>query len=189
MITIVSGLPRSGTSLAMQMLKAAGYPIFWNREPNVDKSNPRGYYEWEQAKKLWQATGETQRAIFEKVEARIVKIFPQCFPCLCPSFEYQIIYVDRRLDEVIASQRRMLAELSRDPNEVKRDFLIKLRFHARVYLKAFRSLELDHSELYSGMGAHRMERFLAGGLMSNSRVLAMNNCIDTELRHHLVTAA
>ena len=52
MITVVSGLPRSGTSLAMQMLAAGGMPVLIDGERQADADNPRGYYEWERIKRL-----------------------------------------------------------------------------------------------------------------------------------------
>ena len=52
MITIVSGLPRSGTSLMMQMLTAGGIPALTDGQRQADTDNPRGYYEWERIKQL-----------------------------------------------------------------------------------------------------------------------------------------
>lgn len=72
MITIVSGLPRSGTSLMMQMLEAGGMPILtdFQREPDVD--NPRGYFEWEPAKLL---PKESHR--IDEAEGKAVKVVSQ----------------------------------------------------------------------------------------------------------------
>ena len=193
MITIVSGLPRSGTSLVMQMLVASGFPVLYNKEPNCDAQNPRGYYEWENQKSLWQSSGRTQTALFARAQGKAVKIFPQCFPCLSPAFEYQIIYVDRRLEEVISSQRKMLSDLGRNPDEVKREELEKLRFHAMIYCAYFRLLFLNHNDLYNGEAARAIELFLRNSrdedmhhttpLVSNSRVIAMETCVDPGLRH------
>ena len=183
MITIVSGLPRSGTSLVMQMLKAGGYPIYWNKEPNCDAQNPRGYYEWENSKQLWQ--GELCDQLFAGVDGRIVKIFPQLFPCLSPLFDYQFIYIDRPIIEIAASQRAMLSELKRDPNEVKEPFLHKLRFHAMIYLAYFRHLVISHEALYTRRAELLIENFLGDGSERLPlRALKMANVIDPTMRHH-----
>src|SRR5271154_2274567 len=188
MITIVSGLPRSGTSLVMQMLKAGGWPIHFNREPNYDESNPRGYYEWEEQKSLWQSSGEKCKALFESVEGKAVKIFPQNLPCLSPAFKYQIIYIDRPLTEVIASQRWMQVRLKRDPNEIIAANLEKIRFHGLIYTRAFRSLVINYSELFNHEATSAIYSFLIGverrGWSANNTTISeMESCVDHKLRH------
>lgn len=184
MITIVSGLPRSGTSLAMQMLKAGGFPIHYNREPNYDAKNPHGYYEWEQQKSLWQSSGETCKSLFAQIEGKAVKIFPQCFPCLSPGFDYRIIYIDRPLGEVICSQRDMQEFMHRDPNEVIPSALEKFRYLALTYCRAFPSIIIPHKSLYNGDGEIAIANFVWGvGGASNTRVIAMGGVVNPTLRH------
>ena len=55
MISIVSGLPRSGTSLMMQMLAAGGMPIMSDEIRAPDTHNPRGYLE-DRRLSLWNLT-------------------------------------------------------------------------------------------------------------------------------------
>src|SRR6202044_3992204 len=86
-------------------------------------------------------------ALFQQAEGKAVKIFPQIFPCLSPAFEYQIIYIYRDLKSVEASQRKMLHDIGRDPNEVRGEAMEKFKFRDLVYTRAFESLVIQHSEL------------------------------------------
>jgi LPS sulfotransferase NodH len=103
-ITIVSGLPRSGTSLMMQMLEAGGMSILtdFRREPDVD--NPRGYFEWERAKLL---PKEPHR--IDEAEGKAVKVVSQLLLSLPEGRDYKVIFMERPLPEVLASQDKMLA--------------------------------------------------------------------------------
>ena len=99
MITIVSGLPRSGTSLMMQMLAAGGVPILSDGERVADADNPRGYCEWEKVKLL----PKTPDLIAE-AEGKAVKVISQLLFSLPLSHEYKVIFLRRPLEEVVASQ-------------------------------------------------------------------------------------
>ena len=178
MITIVSGLPRSGTSLAMQMLRAAGQPVYFNREPNMDKNNPRGYFEWENARELWQ--GEKCDDLFRSVDGKIVKIFPQLFPCLSPRFEYRFIYIDRPIPEVMKSQKAMMRSEGKPEGLIKQSFLEKLRFHSMIYLSYFSHRVITHSSLYTGLASKEICNFLGLDYVSE----AMMDCVDPSMRHH-----
>jgi LPS sulfotransferase NodH len=103
MITIVSGLPRSGTSLMMQMLDAGGRPILTDRERRPDVDNPRGYLEWEPAKLL-----PKQPERIDEAEGKAVKIISQLLLSIPKGREYRLIFMERPLAEVLASQEKML---------------------------------------------------------------------------------
>jgi len=102
-ITVVSGLPRSGTSLVMQMLAAGGLPLLTDGRRERDASNPRGYFEYEPVKNL-----RGDNTWLSTARGKAVKIITQLLPYLAPEFRYRIVYVERELDEVLISQRRML---------------------------------------------------------------------------------
>lgn len=104
MITIVSGLPRSGTSLMMQMLAAGGLPVLSDGERKSDSDNPRGYLEWERIKQL----PKDPRCIAE-AEGKVVKVISQLLLSLPPEHEYRAIFMQRPLPEVLKSQDEMLA--------------------------------------------------------------------------------
>jgi len=106
-VVIVSGLPRSGTSLMMQMLQAGGLPLLTDGVRAADENNPRGYFEFEKAKQLRSDPGWLPSA-----KGRAVKIVAQLLPALpAPQgFHYRVIFMERDLEEVVASQQKMLGQ-------------------------------------------------------------------------------
>jgi hypothetical protein len=103
MITIVSGLPRSGTSLMMQMLVAGGMNALSDGGRHADADNPRGYLEWERIKQL-----PTDPACIAEGEGKVVKVISRLLLSLPAGHEYRIIFMQRPLPEVLASQDQML---------------------------------------------------------------------------------
>ena len=103
MITIVSGLPRSGTSLMMQMLVAGGMQSLSDGERRADPDNPRGYLEWERIKQLPNDPG-----CIAEGEGKVVKVISRLLLSLPASHEYRVIFMQRPLPEVLASQDQML---------------------------------------------------------------------------------
>jgi hypothetical protein len=113
MITIVSGLPRSGTSLMMQMLAAGGVPILSDGERRADVDNPRGYLEWERIKQLPKDPG-----CIAEGEGKAVKVISKLLLSLPAGHEYRVIFMQRPLPEVMASQDEMLRRRGNfDPDE------------------------------------------------------------------------
>jgi hypothetical protein len=103
MITIVSGLPRSGTSLMMQMLAAGGMPILSDGARQADVDNPRGYLEWERVKQL-----PRDPACIAEAEGKVVKVISLLLLSLPEGHEYRVIFMQRPLPEVLASQDEMM---------------------------------------------------------------------------------
>jgi hypothetical protein len=103
MITIVSGLPRSGTSLLMQMLSAGGMQVLLDGERKADTDNPRGYLEWERIKQL-----PKDPSLIAEAEGKVVKVISQLIPSLPMDHEYRIVFMQRPLPEVLKSQDEML---------------------------------------------------------------------------------
>ena len=111
-VTIVSGPPRSGTSLMMQMLEAGGIAPLVDAARPPDAGNPRGYYELEAVKRLPAGAGWLARA-----PGRAVKVIHALAPRL-PAAEgrcYRVLWMERDLDEVVRSQAALLARLGRAP--------------------------------------------------------------------------
>jgi hypothetical protein len=104
MITIVSGLPRSGTSLMMQMLDAGGLPVLSDGERKADTDNPKGYLEWERIKQL-----PKDPALIAEAEGKVVKVISQLILLLPEGHEYRIVFMQRPLPEVLKSQNKWLA--------------------------------------------------------------------------------
>jgi hypothetical protein len=104
-ITIVTGLPRSGTSLMMQMLAAGGLPPFTDGARPPDESNPRGYLEHERVKRL---RTETDFSWLAGARGHALKIIHLLLPSVPTSYDCRVILMRRRIEDVLASQRAML---------------------------------------------------------------------------------
>ena len=111
-VYVVSGLPRSGTSMMMQMLEAGGLSIFTDEERTADESNPKGYYEHEAVKSL-----ARNKKWLPQAEGKVVKVIANLLPHLPPSHRYKIIFMERNLHEILASQRKMLKRLGKSIRE------------------------------------------------------------------------
>ncbi len=103
MIVIVSGLPRSGTSLMMQMLQAGGMPLLIDDQRPADTDNPNGYWEYEPVKHLQQ-----DNTWMPQAEGKAVKVVSALLQYLPPHHTYKIMFMHRPMQEVLASQAVML---------------------------------------------------------------------------------
>ncbi len=106
-VIVVSGIPRSGTSLLMQMLKNAGFELFIDDKRKSDVNNPRGYYEHEAVKRIMQ-----DNSFLDQLPGKAVKIVSHLLPFLSPKHSYKVIFVTRNLDEIIHSQLKMIKNLT-----------------------------------------------------------------------------
>lgn len=103
-IVIVSGLPRSGTSMMMKVLEAGGLPVIIDGLRSADPDNPEGYYEFERVKEL--AKGDT--AWVADAQGKAVKVISALLEFLPASYPYRVIFMHRNIEEVLNSQRKML---------------------------------------------------------------------------------
>ncbi|MBG15829.1 MAG: hypothetical protein CL853_05700 [Crocinitomicaceae bacterium] len=104
-IIIVSGLPRSGTSMMMQILSAGGLDILTDKKRTPDDNNPRGYFEYEPVKKLM-----IDKSWLPQAKGKVVKVIAQLIPYLPSNFNYKIVFMRRPMDEVLKSQQVMLGK-------------------------------------------------------------------------------
>ncbi len=109
-ITVVSGLPRSGTSLMMKMLEAGGLPVMQDGIREADRDNPKGYYEFERVKQM--DKGDT--AWMADAQGKVVKIISALLKHMLPEYEYRVIFMRRHMKEILASQRKMLVHRGED---------------------------------------------------------------------------
>jgi hypothetical protein len=112
-IVVVSGLPRSGTSMMMNMLEKGGMTLLKDEIRAADEDNPKGYYEYERVKKL----GEGDLSWLADAQGKAVKIISYLLLKVPHSFEYQVIFMHRNLSEILASQRKMLINRGEDPDK------------------------------------------------------------------------
>ena len=102
-IIIVSGLPRSGTSMMMQMLHQGGMEIFSDGLRQPDENNPKGYYEHELVKSL-----ARNKSWLKDATGKAIKVISHLLFELPAQYQYKIIFMERDLDEVLMSQHKML---------------------------------------------------------------------------------
>ena len=107
-IIIVSGLPRSGTSLMMQMLASGGLKTVTDNVRTADTDNPRGYYELEKVKKI-----KDDASWLPETRGKAFKMVSQLLFDLPPNERYRIIFMERDLDEMLVSQEAMLQRRAR----------------------------------------------------------------------------
>jgi hypothetical protein len=117
-IVIVSGLPRSGTSMLMKMLDAGGVPILTDSLRPADEDNPNGYFEYEPVKQLDKAG---DHAWLRGARGRAVKVISLLLTWLPETYNYQVLFMERDLDEVMASQDAMLERRGESASAGKHD--------------------------------------------------------------------
>lgn len=156
-ITIVSGLPRSGTSLMMQMLSNGGMNALTDNKRKADVSNPKGYYEYDPVKNL-----EKDRKWVPKAKGKTVKVIAQLLQYLpdhdaeMRPLSYAIIFMERELEEVLQSQQVMVGKSSENTANLAVAFkkqvqrmkdLMEARPNVRIcYLDYTRLLETPEEE-------------------------------------------
>ena len=127
---LVSGLPRSGTSLMMQMLEAGGVRTLTDGERIADVDNPKGYYEWEPIKQI----GKKPEVLDEEgLDGRAIKCISMLLQQMPIKHSYKVIFMTRPIEEVVISQSAMVNRL------------------------ATKGAELDAEQLQRGLTAHRNE--------------------------------
>lgn len=105
-VIVVSGLPRSGTSMTMKMLEAGGVELVVDQARSADEDNPKGYYEDERVMAL---AGTDDRSWLREARGKAIKVVSSLLNYLPPSNFYRVIFMRRDLHEVLASQAKMLA--------------------------------------------------------------------------------
>ena len=112
-IVVVSGLPRSGTSMMMRMLEAGGVPVLTDHRRMADEDNPEGYYEYERVKQI-----EEDQEWLDQARGHAVKMVSALLEHLPPDYHYKVAFMRRDMGEILASQRKMLERLGESRGEV-----------------------------------------------------------------------
>ncbi len=163
-IVVVSGIPRSGTSLMMNMLGRAGLPLLTDEERLADDSNPEGYFELAAVRKT-----REDDAWLEQACGKAVKVIHRLLPALSDEYLYRVILMHRPVEEVVQSQDRMLARLGADPTDLPTERIQEIfeEQHAqtRALLESeahFEWIELEYPALVDSprSGAEQVIRFL-----------------------------
>jgi hypothetical protein len=182
-IVVVSGLPRSGTSMMMQMLEAGGMEIFSDGLRGADVGNPRGYYELERVKTLDRSEDPSW---LREARGKAVKIIAFLMRHLPEDLNYRVIFMHRDLDEVLDSQAKLLAlrgEASDTDDSRMRELFQNHLSRTRRLLATrpcFEVLDISYHEVLENAAecAEQVNRF-AGGQLDVERMAAV---VDPQLR-------
>lgn len=175
---LVSGLPRSGTSLMMQLLEAGGMSMMTDGERAADVDNPRGYYEWEAIKQI----GKKPELLDDPaVEGKAIKCISMLLSKMPRQHSYKVIFMTRPIEEVVASQRAMTERLGTQGAEIEPEQLIRgMRAHRDEVRKRLSSaphmemIEIDYPTLIQKPDPEiaRLVEFLGADRLPNSSAMA-----------------
>ena len=182
-LIVVTGLPRSGTSMLLQMLAAGGIEVLSDGLREADEDNPRGYLEFEGVKNLVKDSAWSFEA-----RGKAVKIVVPLLDTLPPELACRVILIERDPEEVLDSQARMLVRRNQNMSASPERRLMLMDEYARMIGRAkallagrFRTrlLVINHRMAISGprLVAEKINTFLDGGL----DVAAMAVVIDSGL--------
>ena len=181
-VVVVSGLPRSGTSMMMKMLEAGGIPPLTDKQRTADADNPKGYYEFERVKQLDKGDSDW----LPQAEGKAVKIISALLKHLPPTYHYKVIFMERHMPEILASQHKMLVRRQEEADKVDDEQMAAL-FQKHVsetkkWLAAqpnFELLSIHYSDvLQDGWPQiQAVNQFLSGHLDEK----AMANVVDPDL--------
>jgi hypothetical protein len=179
-VVVVSGLPRSGTSMMMRMLDAGGIAPFTDGERTADIDNPEGYYEF---RRVMELERDPDKSWVREARGRALKVISFLLRFLPPENAYRIVYMRRSLDEVLVSQDKMLDRLGQPApggdleatKEAYRNDIVAARLFARKQPN-MEMLELHYAEAIADpLGAARaVNAFLGGGLDEAKMAAAVN---------------
>lgn len=181
MITVVSGLPRSGTSLMMQMLVAGGMDALTDGQRSSDADNPKGYYELEKVKRL-----KEDSAWLAGAEGKVIKVVSALLADLPVGYHYRVIFMKRRMEEILASQRKMLERRKTGDGQVN-DAQMRIHFAAHLnrlekWLPTATHLDVlycDYNELMESPAV--VAARVAGFLGCDLDVARMSRVVDAAL--------
>ena len=181
-IVVVSGLPRSGTSMAMKMLEAGGLVVQTDGLRTADDDNPKGYFEHERVKEL---ANETDKSWLGAARGKAIKVISYLLKDLPASYNYRVIFLRRDLVEVLASQSKMLANRGEAQAEddarmtqLFEDHLWKAQYLLRS-APQFEVLSLDYRAVVAAprAAAERMNAFLGNRLDLDKMIGAVDESL------------
>jgi hypothetical protein len=192
-VVVVSGLPRSGTSMMMKMLEAAGLPILTDAVRKADDDNPKGYFEYERVKDLEK---ETDKTWVREARGKVLKVISFLLKDLPPDNFYRVIFLRRDVDEVVASQNKMIrnrGEANRVEDEEARRLFQRHLLQVKMLVSRspnFEMLEVDHRETieHAKDVAQRVSAFLGGGLDVGKMAAAVDRSLYRNRKEDLAAA-
>ncbi len=165
---IVSGLPRSGTSMMMKMLESGGVPVLADDQRKADIDNVNGYYEFQAALKIKQ-----DNSWLADSDHKAVKMVYQLLYELPETHQYRVLMMRRSMDEVLASQKKMLARLGKPTDTIPDSKMAEIfntglaKFYAWIAQRPnFRIVDIDYNIMVADPipQIQVINRLLGGGL-------------------------
>lgn len=181
-VIVVSGLPRSGTSMMMQMLEAGGAQILSDEIRKRDEDNPRGYYELERIKEIDKGGDKTW---LREAKGKTIKVISFLLKFLPQDLHYKIIFMQRDMDEVLASQAKMLKNRNEQetssPEDMKASYekhLKDVMFFLR-YRKNFDAIFVRYDEVVRNplAEAQKIKDFLGVDLNVSAMATAVEQAL------------
>lgn len=169
-LVLVSGLPRSGTSMLMQMLEKGGMPIVTDRIRTPDEDNPKGYHEFERIKELDKTADKSWLRAYRGQVIKTISFLLQDLPL---DLNYQVVFMRRDIEEVLRSQNKMLERSgTKDPlvpdDKMRRnyEFHLKKVYYRLEHTPNFQVLYVDYPAVVADPAAEarRINAFLGGHL-------------------------
>jgi Sulfotransferase domain len=179
-LTIVSGLPRSGTSMMMRMLEMGGLPVLTDHVRTPDDDNPNGYYEFEAVKQT-----KEDGAWLEGSEGKAVKMVYRLLYDLPADRSYRVLFMRRKLEEVLASQKVMLERhgMADGVSEDQMSALFRAEIDAFYKWVAGQShiglIDVDYNRMQKNPRAEaaRVNEFLGGSLNEEAMVAVVDQSL------------
>jgi hypothetical protein len=181
-IVVVSGLPRSGTSMMMKMLEAGGIPPLTDEIREADRDNPKGYYEFERVKQM----DKGDVTWLPEARGKAVKVIAALLKHLPAEYEYQVVFLERDLEETLRSQKKMLDRRGQPSDTIPDEEMAQLFTKHLEQIKEwlhdrpnFRVIFVSYNDVMASPReqAARINRFLGGRLALEPMV----EVIDPEL--------
>jgi hypothetical protein len=181
-VVIVSGLPRSGTSMAMKMLEAGGMELVVDNIRTADEDNPKGYYEDERVKDLAEMDDTTW---LRGARGKVIKVVSSLLNYLPATNAYKVVFMRRNLHEVLASQTKMLERREEESHSEDDDLLTmyeahleKVQFQLR-FRPNFEALYVDYAKVVAdpSQEARRLADFVGGGLDAERMAAAVDGSL------------
>jgi predicted ATPase len=124
-IIVVSGLPRSGTSMMMKMLAEGGVPVITDELRRADSDNPNGYFELETVRQM----SDGNVTWLDNAGGKAVKVISALLEHLPSNYSYKIIFLEREIQEILASQHKMLANRNEEPTASDAEIEVQVQKH------------------------------------------------------------
>ena len=180
-VIVVSGVPRSGTSLIMQMLATGGVDIATDNIRKADRDNPKGYFEVEKVKKL-----KSDASWLRDIRGKALKIVSPLLYCIPSSLCYKVIFVQRNMQEILDSQNKMYQRLQKETPDIE-DAVLAEKFNQhlqqiRDWIRKNNNVEclyVHYSEILGDPLGHsqKIQKFLNRQL----DIEAMSSVVDVSL--------